>query len=70
MEVGVRGYQEGVGNKPAEGELRYVQMSVERATGKVRGAGRMMGGVGLRVPCGGGRRYAKPLAIANAMSIP
>ena len=36
MEVGVKGYQEASGNIPAEGELRYIQMSVERETQKVQ----------------------------------
>ena len=35
-EVGVRGYQEAANGKPAEGELRYIQMSVERETKKVQ----------------------------------
>jgi tRNA/tmRNA/rRNA uracil-C5-methylase (TrmA/RlmC/RlmD family) len=36
MEVGVKGYQEASGGNAASGELRYIQMSVERETQKVQ----------------------------------
>lgn len=35
-DCGVRGYQEGRPGQPSEGELRYVQMSLERESGKVQ----------------------------------
>ena len=36
MEVGVKGYQEAANGIPAQGELRYIQMSVERETQRVQ----------------------------------
>ena len=36
MEVGVKGYEEASGGNAASGELRYIQMSVERETQKVQ----------------------------------
>jgi hypothetical protein len=36
MEIGVKGYEEAKNGKPAEGELRYLQMNVERESGKIQ----------------------------------
>jgi hypothetical protein len=36
MEVGVKGYQEASNGNAAEGELRYIQMSIERETQKIQ----------------------------------
>jgi tRNA/tmRNA/rRNA uracil-C5-methylase (TrmA/RlmC/RlmD family) len=36
MDAGVKGYEEAKNGQPSQGELRYLQMSVERQSGKVQ----------------------------------
>ena len=36
MDVGVKGFQAAVNGRPSEGELRYIQLSVERRSGKIQ----------------------------------